>query len=310
MFKISTIVYKFVLVCLLIIFPLAASSAPPETVPSFPILPNQYRETKFSTIQENFEQRSVLFLKGRQFHNWQANKSQKAIFEEFDHLNEWRLHTWYVDPAAKTWVSREDFMIAQDLLEKGYYQRPQFIAFQYNQTDSSYNSSSIVLNGGHFLALEAPMAKTINNFIKLLINHQVTQLVDLTSGQTKGVNQSTMNTIASYSYSINNWTDEKAINPKNLLKLIDKVRKEYEPTGLLACYCPDGAGRTGTFLAGLILLNEIDKQIASNPKKTKNLEISIEKIVMQLSLQRPYMVSNKEQYLTLYRLVDLYTQSL
>lgn len=312
-----------------------ASASIPMPVQSFAALPQQTRETKFQEIQEAFEQRAVLFLKGRHFEPWKANKSREDLLKEFDQLNEWRYHSWYVDPSATTLIARADFMIAQDLLENDKYRFPQTIAFDYNKTDASYNSSTIVLNGLKFLAMESPTSKTYQSFLRLLINHQVTQLVRLGSpldkvteksypyweGKLKLVPKSKSQTLTipqqnntnpyllEY-FALETWPENKGVNPKELLNLIMNVRKYYDASnGLLACHCAGGTGRTGTFLSGFLLLTEIDKQIAGGTNKNA-LNISIERIVMQLSLQRPYMVVMPEQYITLYKLVDLYVQSL
>lgn len=303
---------------------------------TFPSLPLQQREEKFNEVQKGFEERSNFFLKGKHFQTWSSNRPKQEIFDEFTRINEWRNHSWYSE-SGEFLISRQDFMIAQDLLEKGLYRRPHLIAFQYNQTDGSYNSSSIVLNGQRFLAMEAPTAKNVTQFFKLLQNHQVTQLVRLTPAESKGESQSypywqdrlktkTQNkaqvqflqlplagihkTFPVQYYFTDEWQDNEGIDPKSLMKLILEVRKNYSPdNGLLACHCRAGVGRTGTFIAGFILLQEIDRQIAAGTP-LNNLDISIEKVVMQLSLQRAYMVSQPEQYLTLYRLVDAYMQTL
>ncbi len=311
----------------------ATANISPRTFPSLPLA---YRENRYKEIQTAFDERSKLYLQGRQFHSWKANKSDQEIAQEYADLESWRHHAWYSNSGEKMLISRPDFMVAQDLLEKGYYKRPHLLAFQYNQTDGSYNSSTIILNGQRFLAMEAPStAKLTQNFFNLLQNHQVSQLVRLTPASENGVQKSIaywqnrvkkdpktgkqilqvpfagsrQNYEISY-YSIDNWLDHRGIDPKILLKTIQEVRKNYDPNvGLLACHCSGGVGRTGTFLAGFILLQDIDKQIALGATP-ETLDISIEKVVLQLSLQRIHMVARAEQYQTLYRLVDLYVQSL
>lgn len=305
----------------------------PEPALSLPTLPQQYLETRFQAIQQAFDQRAILFLKGRPFQRWEMNKLRKNILIEFDQLNEWRYHAWYVDPTAKTLISRMDFMVAQELLEKGLYKRPGLLAFDYNQTDGNYNASTVVLNGFKFLAVEAPTSRTLKNFFLLLQNHRVTQLVRLATASENGNDQGTPYWInklktdaqnnecflnipqlynpAPYSvryYTTDVWPENHGIHPAELLKLIQKVRKNADPNGLIACHSTNGNGRTGTFIAGFLLLNEIDRQIAAGTAKSA-LDVSIEKIVMQLSLQRSYVVRTAEQYITLYRLVDLYIKN-
>jgi len=321
--------------------PMAEASLPRNTtinstqIRSFPSLPIHEREAKFQAVQKGFEERSNLFLKGKHFQNWSANRNQKEIFEEFKRIEEWRNHSWYAEGAGELLISRIDFMVAQDLLDKGYYRHPNIIAFQYNQTDGSYNSSTIVLNGQRFLALEGPTAKNLSQFFKLLQNFQVTQLVRLTPSISNGEQQSypywqeriktdpktkaqfiniplagIQNSFPIRYYSTESWQDSGGMDPLALLKLIQSVRKDVDPeNGLLACHCSSGVGRTGSFIAGFVLLQEIDRQIAAGVK-LEELDISIEKIVMQLSIQRFQMVAKPEQYLTLYRLVDSYIKTL
>jgi len=314
---------------------IAEASLNSKALNTFPSLPRYECETKFAAVQKGFEERSNLFLKGKHFQNWSANRTQKDIFEEFKRIEEWRHQSWYSEKTGELLVSRIDFMVAQDLLEKGFYRRPNLIAFQYNQSDGSYNSSNIVLNGQRFLALEGPTEKNLSQFYKLLQNFQVTQLVRLTPSISNGEQQSSpywqgrikkdsktksnfiniplagiQTSFPIRYYFTESWQDNGSIDPLALSQLIQAVRKDSDPeNGLLACHCGNGVGRTGTFIAGLVLLQEIDRQIAAGIKLAE-IDISIEKVVMQLSLQRVYMVAKPEQYLTLYRLIDHHIQNL
>lgn len=306
-----------------------------ETVKTFPSLPHLYKENQFKDIRTSFEERVNLFLKGKNFHPFQANKSEKDIKEEFKNLQEWRNHTWYSENTGEALISRPDFMVAQDLLQSGAYRRPHLIAFDYNHSDSAYNSSTIVLNGHQFLALEAPSESTLKNFFKLLQNFHVNKIVRLTPATEKGIAKSfpywagkvktdpktreqffqlpligTKRSFPIRYYAIENWADHHGIEPKTLLTMIENFSKDYNPIDdLVAVHCSGGVGRTGTFIAGFLLLKEIDRQIAAGTAIDK-LDISIEKIVMQLALQRYQMVATPAQYVTLHRLVDLYLAKL
>lgn len=311
----------------------AVAALIPEPALSLPTLPQQYLETRFHTIQQAFEQRATLFLKGRPFQRWEMNRPRKNILIEFDQLNEWRFRTWYVDPNAKTLISRMDFMVAQELLEKGLYKKPAFLAFDYNHTDGHYNASTVLLNGFKFLALESPTPQTLKHFFLLLQNHRVTQLVRL-AGSTENAaeleatywtnklknaqhNETFLNIPQPYNpspytlhyYATDVWPENHGVAAGELLKLILKVRKNADQNGLIACHSTHGNGRTGTFIAGFLLLNEIDRQIATGISKNA-VDVSVEKIVMQLSLQRSYLVRKAEQYITLHRLLDLYVKNL
>lgn len=307
-------------------------SSHPQAVQLLAALPVNYREARFQEVESAFEQRWNLFIKGKQFKRYVRNQTSANIAEEFKELQTLRLQTFFVDPKASHLISKAEYMIAQDLLEKGFFRTPKTIAFQYNRTDPSYNSSIIVLNGFRFLALEGPKPELIRNFFTLLQNHQVTQLVRLTPAEEKGKQKSypywkgkttfdqktgdlflkipQAHSKTPYSiryYALDKWYDHQGISAKTLLNLILQVRKQAaEPsTGLLATHCAGGIGRTGTFLAGYVLLDEIDKQIAKGISP-ENIDLSIEKVVLQLSLQRSFMVSKNAQYESLYRLIDLY----
>jgi protein tyrosine phosphatase len=99
----------------------------------------------------------------------------------------------------------------------------------------------------------------------------------------------------------------KKINSKTFQKTKDTPKPAEKV--FIACHCHAGVGRTGTFIAGFLLIDEIDRQIKEGVSLEK-LNISVEKIVKQLSLQRPYMVQKPQQYVTLYRLVGVYINRL
>lgn len=298
-------------------------------------LPEQYLESQFQDIERAFNVRWDLFSKGRHFNAYKPNKTKQEIQDEFKQLNEWRLETWFVNPKDKQLISKADYMIAQELVEKGYYRTPRVIAFQYNLTNPMYNASTIVINGHRFFAFEGPKPEFVKNFFTVLQNHRVTQLVRLTKAEEQGKPKSSpywlgrtkkdkegnlilqipqfnnKSPYTLYYYPVETWPDHHGVSPNTLLTLIQNVRKQFkeQPSGTLACHCAGGVGRTGTFLAAFALLDEIDKQI-SKGATPDTIDISIEKTVLQLSLQRPFMVAKEAQYETLYKLVDLYLKSI
>lgn len=340
----SYVLFYCLVACLLLAVHTILEAKPAQTTPAvtpnsqsvnlLAALPAAYREAKFQEVEQAFETRWNFFLKGKQFKKYTPNQSSQEIAEEFNHLSTVRLQTCFVDPKAPHLISKAEYMIAQDLLEKGCFRSPNTIAFQYNRTDPTYNSSIIVLNGFRFLALEGPNVDFIKKFFTLLQNHQVTHLVRLTPTKENGKMKSHPYWVGNTKqdpttgdsfleipqfknktpykmryYTIDNWYDQQGVSAKTLLNLILKVRKHYNPsTDLLATHCAGGVGRTGTFLAGYILLNEIDRQMAKGISPS-NIDLSIEKVVLQLSLQRPFMVTKSAQYETLYRLVELYLAS-
>lgn len=304
---------------------------------TFPRLPQAYKNKQYKGIKIAFEKLSEKHLVKEKFQKWSMDRPEEDILKEFDKLDKWREGLWYKNPSAKVLESKEDFMISQELLINHLYRKPHLIAFAYNATDTSYNSSTVVLNGHTFLSMEAPSEGTLRSFFNLLHNFAVTHLVRLTPSMEdgnfksypywRGNEETDSNTEQTYLnipleseediphpyrlryISTNSWKDHHTTAVEDLLNLILQARRGYTLNSLIAVHCHSGVSRTGTFIAGFLLLDEIDNQIAKG-KKLEELDISIEKVVKQLSLQRFYMVGKPKQYLLLYRLVDHYVKRL
>ena len=110
-------------------------------------------------------------------------------------------------------------------------------------------------------------------------------------------------------YFTDSWENHDGIEPDELAGLVKAVMNEETPSQMIAVHCRAGVGRTGTFLAAYAIISDIDRQIASGVEPA-HLSVSIDKIMWELSLQRPFMVSHYSQYLSLYRLADWYVNSL
>lgn len=311
---------------------LQKAASPPRT---FPRLPKSYRMERFAHCELGLQERSKKFLDKEEYHLWSIKQPREDILAEYDQLVHWREQIWYTN--GDLVESQKEFMISQELLMNHRYRYPHLIAFQYNATDQSYNSSTVISNGLKFLALEAPSKSSIEAFFNLLHNFHVTHLVRLTPAEENGgeksypywgdnveANASTSETFINVPLvdegtkpiayklryvGVDTWKDHQSGSAEELLSIILQARKGHNPDSLIAVHCHSGVARTGTFIAGFILLNEIDRQIACGTK-IKDLNLSIQKTVMQLNLQRFYMVGRPEQYVTLYRLVDLYVNRL
>lgn len=294
----------------------------------FPVLPSEIREKHKREVQEAIKLRWEKILQQKFTFVPYKKKSDLEIFEEFSNLQSFRQRLWYKNPEGSPHICQEDYMAAQDLLEKGFYRYPTNIAFSYNRTDSSYNASTVLFGDYHFIAMQEPNEKILNLFFKFLINHQVNILVrlkketefsdensikywnnrleknqQLTFLNIMPTDENSEPVHISYCYT-DEWTDEKGLDTKELYRLVQEVRTIYHASIKkypIACHCASGVGRTGAFIAAFILAEILDKSIDNN-------SLSIEEIVLKLSIQRPNLVGTKEQYLLLYRFVDYYLE--
>lgn len=295
----------------------------------FPALPLEFRQDRMWKIQAQIEKRWEKVKDAKQDFIFYKNKSDKEIVEEFKKLDNYRNRLWYRNPNKRPLVSNEDYTIAQGLLHKGNDQWPlQWLAFDYNHVDDTFNASTILIDGFHFIALKEPVCETVDAFFKILMNQDVKILIRLNPENEnenisinywedkliEGPYHHLIQTKIEYPLSVqegatipyfftNNWIDNAIIELEELYKLISDVRKAYshlDEKGPIACHCSAGVGRTGTFIAAFIIAENLDMY------KPKNL--SIESIVLELSIQRPKMVFNEKQYLLLYRFVEYYIQ--
>lgn len=76
----------------------------------------------------------------------------------------------------------------------------------------------------------------------------------------------------------------------------------------MAVSCRAGAGRTGTFIASYLIIDKIDEQL-NKGVSPDNIDLDIDKIVWEISVQRPFAITHKDQYKTLYRLADRYIEN-
>jgi len=307
------------------------------TPKTFPRLPREVIASHISEVQKGVDLRVRKYLPVS-FTYWSFGAPESENFEEYNRLNLWRKELWYDCVYSPTLQSRPDFMISQELLRNGNYRKDHLIAFSYNNTDPSYNCSTIRINGHTYLALEAPSASTIKTFRKLLHNYNVGTLVCLTpafEGDVEKCHDYWTNNLGPNNtlripleserpddppYTVkfvqsSEWVDNSAGDPEQTLDLVLKLKNSYDPSSIVAVHCHSGVSRTGFYIAANELLVDIDRQVfrGEKPKMVvhpKRAKISPEKTVMQLSMQRFSMVGQAAQYHTLHKLIDFYVKRL
>lgn len=293
----------------------------------FPALPLEFRKKHLSEVEAQFQIRWTKVKKNKASFAPYQKKSEEAIREEFRKLQAFRRNLWYRNPEGSPHICQEDYMVDQRLLEKGLYRNLNNVAFSYSSTDGSYNASTILIHGHHFIAMMEPLESSLLSFCKLLINHGASILVRLkpeeeyanagTISYWKGrltENQGT--TFLSLDVSLpdwpvtpvkvpyfytNEWVNDEGLEIQKFYQLVQKVRLAYQKSehkGPIACHCAAGVGRTGTFIAAYVLADLLDRLPPH--------EVSIEEIFLRLSIQRPNMVGTEDQYVMLHRFVEYY----
>jgi len=296
--------------------------------------------TNFSAM-DNISEAKLGFLKrwqefennSKDFPIWNPKWKEEDLKKKFEQIMKDRWVEYFTNPES---YGRKDFLgIWKKSYEKpanwkNWHSRyPYPLANSYNLAFSNYNASIVTVHDIHFLAMEAPCEKNLDVFYQVLNLYSVTDLVRLTATHHK-------NREACYPYweKIQNihsengrptlkianreinyfatdcWVDHEGIEPEKLLALVKAVKASIKnDPKMIAVHCRAGVGRTGTFMAAYILMHDIDRQIAEGTDIDK-LEISIDKVIWELSLQRPFAVTHFPQYLTLYQFVNYYLNTL
>lgn len=197
---------------------------------------------------------------------------------------------------------------------------PYPLAFDYNLAYEKYNASIVLLNNTKFLAIEAPSSKNINEFYNLFNKYDVSNFVKLNSPDEYNEDYYQFwnenkeddthiklghNSVNFFSYE---WPHRQQADIPTLIKLIKSDQEAFDYSEFMAVSCRAAAGRTGTFIASYVIIDKIDKQLNSGIK-LDDIKLNIDDIVWEISVQRPFAITHKNQYKMLYRLADYYIQS-
>ncbi len=263
---------------------------------------------------------------------WTPDWKEEELKARFDqmHLDRWAVYFTNPEECMNGDASgryRELYRVPEDWKE--WSSRCSYPgAFSYNLAQPSYNASVIILHGKSFLAMEAPGADNLNTFCGILTRFKVTDLMRLTPA-VEGTKESCYPYWESHIkihpktarltieldgremnyFCTDLWENHQGIEPERLIAIVKAVMANDSPEQMIGVHCRAGVGRTGTFLAAYALIHDIDEQVARGVP-VADVQVSVDKVVWELSLQRPFMVARFSQYVSLYRMVTSYTKFL
>lgn len=292
---------------------------------SFPSLPSELRQAQQDKIATVLEKRWLKVTEEKPEFKTYRQLNVEQIHKEFQEVDHFRKCLYFQDPDTSPRICQADYMVAQAILEKGLYRDIRNIAFDYNCLSPNYNASLVQYGNLRFIALQEPAPDQVNLFFKLLLNHEVGGLVRLkpeaeclerysirywqenldTSSQpcrikvsTVGEEKTTRPVYIPY-FTTENWADDADMPIEELYSMVQAVRQVVPgKEKMLAVHCASGVGRTGTFIAAILIADFLDRNPLEN--------LSIEKLTLYLSIQRPNLVGTAAQYVLLYQFAAHY----
>lgn len=287
--------------------------------------------TREQAVREEVEQRwRQLFQHKTSFPLWKRDPQEHQLREGWDRFDKARWELYFVSPeearSGKDLRRHNGYQAAQAVFPGYRTQFPFPIAFAYNVASPVYNASLVFVDDLFFLASESPTQDNVQDFLSLFQKYQCTDLVRLTAaheGDKKRCHPYWEGCVDSHDparlhldgyqlryFSTDQWNKWGTIEPSDLIQLVKSVASVAASTPKkIAVHCHAGEGRTGTFIAAYILIHQIDRQIAEGVLPD-NISVSIDKVLWQLALQRPFLVMHWEQYKSLHQMVEIYLDGL
>lgn len=265
----------------------------------------------------------------REFPAWAPGLKEEELQARYDRLCKEREAVYYklennAKAAGHPRRTKEYRKSEQKI--KGGYSMP--APFAYNQASPGYNASVVTLGKKQYLTMEAPTKENEEEFIQILTQYGVTDLIRLVPLCEGGVERTapyweghinispktgqttvTLGGREMNYYATDYWFDQQAFDPERLIALVKAVMANKDPQQCIAIHCHAGIGRTGSFLAAYELIFEIDEYL-SQKIPINRLPISVDKVVWAISLQRISAVGTFSQYVMLNQLVGIYIDSL
>lgn len=262
----------------------------------------------------------------KKFTMWKPTWTQEELRVQFDQLanDRWNLYFKNV---------KDKLQSPSKLKERKEYERPKDWGknlsreFVYNIASQTFGGSIMTVGGRQFLAIAAPTDQTMPAFINLLTQYKVTDLVRLSPPAEKrethpsywenhlNISEKTGNLTIELGgremnyYCTDGWNKSRELEPRRLIALVKQIMAHETPDQLVAVHCRAGIDRTGAFLVLYELICEIDSQYARGVSPSK-IQVSVDKVIWKLSLQRSFMVSLFPKYVDIYQAVGAYLEML
>ncbi|XP_076403567.1 receptor-type tyrosine-protein phosphatase V-like isoform X3 [Peromyscus maniculatus bairdii] len=227
----------------------------------------------------------------RQSYEAKSAHAHQAFFQEFEELKE---------------VGREQPRLEAEHPDNSTKNRyPHVLPYEHSRVrlsplagepHSDYINANFIPGYSHpqeFIATQGPLKKTLEDFWRLVWEQQVHVIIMLTVGMENGRDvQQIQRRVRQLQFTT--WPDHSVPEaPSSLLTFVELVREQVQVTqgkGPTLVHCSAGVGRTGTFVALLRLLRQLEEEPV----------VDVFNTVYMLRLHRPLMIQTPSQYIFLH----------